>query len=110
MTVGNGKVPPAEVTAEEYLGHLAFAYAASPAEGPERSLALALLQLACARLGADPEQVLELSMSTVPGGQFVSPWGPALLAPDPRSRCPACNYPLSELDGRCWRRGCGRPE
>ncbi len=61
------------VTAEEYLAHCVYAYAAAPADTPEESVAKALLELACQRLGADPQETVNQVLATV-GGKITPPW------------------------------------
>lgn len=63
------------IAAEEYLAHIALAYAASPADSPEESVAKALLEVACSRLGAVPQDVVNEVLRKVPGGRLLPPWG-----------------------------------
>lgn len=69
------------ISPEEYLGHIAYAYASSPADSPEESIAKALLEVACARLNADPQVVVNQALSVMPGGRMLPPWPAGTGAP-----------------------------
>lgn len=60
--------------AEEYLAHVAYAYAASPEGSAEESIAKGLLELACDRLGQDPQEVINEVLKGEPGGRVRPPW------------------------------------
>lgn len=104
------------ISAEDYLTHLALAYAASPAETPEESVAKALLELACARLGVSPQEFVTRVMSSVGGGRLLPPWetgtgAPAEAPPPPPERVPLewvpCSYcPGVSVSGRCRNEWC----
>lgn len=74
------------MSAEEYLGHIAYAYAAAPADTPEESVAKALLEIAAERLGVHPQDAVNAVLAQEPGGRLLPPWHagtgvPAGLAP-----------------------------
>lgn len=82
------------ISEEEYLGHLAYAYAASPADTPEESVAKALLEIACERLGRHPQDVVNAVLAMEPGGRLLAPWPvgngvPAGLMPIPSEPAPS---------------------
>ena len=62
------------MTDAEYLTHLVLVYCASPANTPEEGIAKALLELACARFGVDPEVATRSVMTNIPGGRVVPSW------------------------------------
>lgn len=63
-----------EMGAEEYLAHVAYSYLAAPADTPEESVAKALLELAAARLGLDPQDLVNTVLQNEPGGRILPPW------------------------------------
>lgn len=70
------------MSAGEYLGHLVYGYCAAPADTPEESVAKALLELACDRLGLNPVDVTRDVMSTEEGGRVLPPWDPGTGLPE----------------------------
>lgn len=74
MDESSGELRGQVMTDGEYLELLVLAYCASPADTPEEGIAKALLELACARLGADPEVVTRAVMTDIPGGRVVPSW------------------------------------
>ena len=62
------------MTVEEYLGHLAYVYAAAPEGSAEETVAKGLLEMASERLGVDPQEVVGMVLRNEPGGRVLLPW------------------------------------
>jgi hypothetical protein len=83
MAESGEKVRGRPMSAEEYLGHVAYAYVASPADSAEEAVAKALLQTACERLEVDPQEVVNRVLSAESGGRVLPPWLTGDGAPRP---------------------------
>jgi hypothetical protein len=70
-----------EVTAEEYLAHIVYAYCATPADSSEESIAKALLEVAAARFGVDPNTLVKSVMMLEDGGRVRPPWPTSEVKP-----------------------------
>lgn len=75
------ELPPVEppvrgyvIAREEYLSHIVYAFIASPADSIEEAVSKALLVAACARLGEEPQHVVNAVTSMLPGGRVLAPW------------------------------------